>query len=265
MPARPFFEEESSDSVARGKARRERYAGSAAERLHGAADCQFCLLPYQELARAAGVWYEAASEAMMRANYGPLDGMIRDQIRVAAEQGFELDDILQLLRILREVAIKEEGWNPDQLAELDDVIDEALQALRGQVAWTIPDGLKYLTGESLNERELAGAAAKEASERRRTTRNKLHLPIRVKTYLPIGAVDEITRTENVARGGVYFISRKPYYKDVRVHITYPYWDSPGAINMEYPAEVVRIDDRGEDYKGIAAHFLVDLGRQKSPS
>ena len=264
MVARSFFDEERSDSAARAGARRERYAELAAERLHGAADCQFCLLPYQELARAAGIWFEAASEAMMRANYGPLDEMIRDQVRVAAEQGFELDDILQLLRILRETAIKEECWNPDQLADMDDVIDEALQRLRGQVAWTIPDGLKYLTGESRDQRDLA-AAQKESSERRKNTRNHLRLPIRVKTYLPVGAVDEITRTENVARGGLYFLSKNAYYKDVRLHIMYPYWESPGAINPEYPAEVIRIDDEGSDIRGIAVRFLVDLGRRKGPA
>lgn len=265
MTARSLFDDEPTDSAARGKARREHYAGVAAEQLLGAADCQFCLLPYQELARAAGVWYEAATEAMMRANYGPLDEMIRDQVRIAAEQGFELDDILLLLRILRATAIKEEGWNPDQLAELDDVIDEALQALRGKVAWTIPEGLKYVTGESLSARGLAAAADKKSSERRTNIRNRLHLPIRVKSYLPVGAVDEITRTENVARGGLYFLSKNAYYKDVRLHIMYPYWDSPGAINTEYPAEVVRIDGEKGDIRGIAVHFLVNLGRKKSSS
>lgn len=264
MVARSFFEEESSEAAGRKHARQEHYSEVAAERLHGAADCQFCLLPYQELARAAGIWFEAASEAMMRANYGPLEEMIRDQARVAAEQGFELEDILQFLRILRETAIKEEGWNPDQLAEMDDVIDEAFQALHGQVAWKIPAGLKYLTGESREHRELA-AVQPESSERRKTTRNQLRLPIRVKTYLPIGAVDEITRTENVARGGLYFLSKNAYYKDVRLHIMYPYWETPGAINTEYPAEVVRIDDEGSDIRGIAVRFLVDLGRKKGPS
>ena len=69
MTARSLFDDEATDSAARGKARREHYAGVAAEQLLGAPDCQFCLLPYQELARSAGVWYEAATEAMMRANY----------------------------------------------------------------------------------------------------------------------------------------------------------------------------------------------------
>lgn len=266
MPTRPVFDQESDEAVSRQKTRRERYANAAAERLHNATDCQFSLLPFPELARAAGLWYEAVTEAMLRANYGPLDAMIRDEVRVAAEQGFELDDILQLLRLFRAVAIKEEGWNEEQFGELDQVVDEALQTLRGRVAWSIPEGLNYLTGQSLAERELElGVAGTKPSERRTHGRNKLHLPIRVKTYLPVGAVDEVTRTENVARGGLYFLSKNSYFKDVRLHIMYPYWETPGAINTEYPAEVVRIDDRPEDYKGIAVHFLVDIGRLKSPS
>lgn len=265
MTPRPTSEPESDEAAARQKTRRERYATAAAERLHAATDCQFSLLPYQELARAAGTWYDAATEALLRANYGPLDALIREQVRVAAEQGFELDDILLLLRLLREAAIKEEGWNEEQFGELDQVIDEALQTLRGRVAWSIPEGLNYLTGQSLAERELAVAVSKKPSERRTHGRNKLHLPIRVKTYLPVGAVDEVTRTENVARGGLCFLSKNSYFKDVRLHIMYPYWETPGAINTEYPAEVVRIDDRPDEYKGIAVRFLVDIGRLKSPS
>lgn len=259
------LEEGSDESKSRQIGRRERYAGVAGERLQATTDCQFSLLPYQELARAAGTWYEAVTESLLRANYGPLDEMIRAQVRVAADQGFELDDILQLLRLFREVAIKEEGWNEEQFGELDVVIDEALQALRGQVAWSIPEGLNYLTGESLADRELSSVGEPKSSERRHNARNKLRLPIRVKTYLPVGAVDEITRTENVARGGIYFVSKNPFYKDVRVHVMYPFWEATDAINPEYQAEVVRIDDRGE-YKGIALRFLTDLRRQKkSPS
>ncbi|MGH9862030.1 MAG: PilZ domain-containing protein [Candidatus Acidiferrales bacterium] len=259
------LEEESDESRSRQTGRRERYAGIAAERLQATMDCQFSLLPYQELARTAGAWFDAVTESLLRANYGPLDEMIRAQVRVAADQGFELDDILQLLRLFRAVAIKEEGWNEEQFGELDVVIDEALQALRGQVAWSIPEGLNYLTGESLADRELTSVGEQKDSERRRNARNKLRLPIRVKTYLPVGAVDEITRTENVARGGIYFVSKNPFYKDVRVHVQYPFWEATDAINPEYQAEVVRIDDRGE-YKGIALRFLTDLRSQKkSPS
>jgi len=132
------------------------------------------------------------------------------------------------------------------------------------VAWSIPAGLNYLTGRSLAEPSVA-AAAEEAGDRRVHTRNKLRLPIRVKTYLPVGALDEITRTENVARSGLYFVSKNPYRKDVRVHVMYPYWDTPNAINPEYAAEVVRLDDRPDEYMGVALRFLTSLGRPKSPS
>lgn len=246
---------------------RLRYTTAASKELRGASDCQFSLLPIQELARTAGVWFDACSEAMMRGNYGELDALIREEARVAAEQGFKLTDIVQLLRILRQVAIDEEGWREDLFAELDIVIDESLTELRGSVPWDIPNGLNYLTGKGLAERErerLAGEADKEKTDRRRFARNKLHLPIRVRAFLPRGAVDEITRTENVARGGIYFLSENPYHKGVRVHVMYPYWDKPGAINPDYQAEVVRIDERDEDYKGIALKFLVDLGKQQKP-
>ncbi len=255
---------EQDEALARQKKRREHYAAAAAERLHQADDCQFSLLPYQELERTAGTWFEAAHEALMRANYGPLDALIREQVRVAAEQGFELDDLLLLLRGLRQTAIEGEGWNEEHLVEMDTVVDEALAALRGQTVWEIPKGLNYLTGKTeadLERERMAAEAAKGKADRRGFGRNKLHLPIRVTAFLPGGPVDEITRTENVAKGGIYFLSEHPYYKSVRVHVKYPYWESPGAINPDYEAEVVRVDER-ESHNGIALHFLRDIGKRR---
>lgn len=257
--------EERDEALVRHHKRREHYASAAAERIHGTSECQFSLLPFEELVRTAGVWFDAAHEALLRANYGPLDALIRDQVHVASEQGFELPDLLLLLRMMRQTAIKEEGWNEEHLLEMDTVVDEAIAGLRGQVAWDIPKGLNYLTGETEADRErerLAAAAARGKADRRAFGRNKLHLPIRVRAFLPGGAVDEITRTENVAKGGLYFLSERPYYKGMRVHVIYPYWDSPGALNPEYEAEVVRIDER-ESHNGIAIRFLTDLGKMRT--
>lgn len=247
--------------------RRQRYAAAAGERLRAASDCQFSLLPYEELVRTAAGWYDACAEGMVRGNYAPLEDWVRDHARVAADQGFELNDLLELLRLLRQVAIEKEGWNEDAFADTDAIVDEALAALRGQVAWEIPEGLNYLTGKTKADREreqrervAAAEAAKEPTgERRAHRRNMLHMPIRVRGALASGPVDEITRTENVARGGVYFLSEAPYFKGAQLQVMYPYWDTPGAINQEYPAEVVRIDDRGA-MKGIAVKFLVSLGK-----
>jgi len=264
-------EAETTKAQARQDERRQRYAAVAGEQLRAAADCQFSLLPYEELVRVASTWYAASAEAMLRGNFASIDDLIRAQARVAAEQGFELEDLLELLRVCRRVAIEKEGWNEDQFSELDAVIDDALAALRSQVAWDIPAGLNYVTGETAADREraheeqqAAAAAAKAAEprgERRIHSRNKLKMPIRVRGGLSSGPVDEVTRTENVAKGGVYFLSEHAYFKGVRLQVMYPYWSTPGAINHEYPAEVVRVDERSGKTKGVAVKFLVSLGSQ----
>lgn len=254
--------EEPREARARRKARRERYAAAAGERLRAASDCQFSLLPYEELARTAALWYDACAEAVLKGNYVSLDNLVRHQARVAAKQGFTLADLLELLRLCRQVAIEKEGWNEDQFAEVDAVIDEALGRLRPDLvgAWTIPEGLNYLTGKSHAHREQEERApATKAAERRTHGRSKLRLLIRVRGLLASGPVDETTRTENVAKGGIYFLSRNAYFKGMNLQVTYPYWDTPGAINKEYPAEVVRIEERGNT-RGVAVKFLVSLGK-----
>jgi hypothetical protein len=263
----PLNQEEEQDRHAVRRAeRRQHYAHAAAERLQLSTETQFCLLPFEELARTAGLWFDTAQEALMRANYGPLDAFIRQEIEIGARQGFELDDMITLLRLLRQTAIEEEGWNPDMLVEMDDVINEGFAGLRGQVSWEFPPGLNYLTGETAADLEAARAAAEaaeEGKEKRTHSRNKLHLPIRVRAFLPKGAVEEFTRTENVARGGIYFLSELSYYVSVRAHVSYPYWEAPGAINPQYEAEVVRVDEtEKEGYQGIAMRFLETLGRPK---
>ena len=266
-------EAETTKAKSRQDERRQVYAAAAGERLRAAEDCQFSLLPYEELVRVASTWYEAAAEAMLRGNYSAIDDLIRAQTRVAADQGFELDDLLELLRVCRRVAIEKDGWNEDQFTDVDAVIGDALAALRGKVAWEIPAGLNYVTGETTADREqaqrdreaaeVAAKAAQPRGERRIHGRNKLHMPIRVRGILSEGPVDEITRTDNVAKGGVYFLSDKPYFKGAALQVMYPYWSTPGAINHEYPAEVVRLDEKEGRPKGIAVRFKVSLGSQES--
>ena len=270
----PFESEaETTKAQSRQQERLQRYAAAAGEALRAAGECQFSLLPYEELVRVGGAWYEACAGGMLRGNYGPVDDWVRAQAQVAAEQGFELNDLLQLLRLCRQTAIEKDGWNEDQFADVDAIIDEALAALRQKVSWDIPPGLNYLTGLTLADREqtqreqearaAAVLAAQPRGERRTHGRNKLRLPIRVRGVLGSGQVEEITRTENVARGGVYFLSTNPYFKGANLQVVYPYWTTPGAMNREYPAEVVRLDERDEKTKGVAVKFKVSLGSQSS--
>ncbi|MFQ5926517.1 MAG: PilZ domain-containing protein [Terriglobia bacterium] len=253
-----------NDAATRHRHQREKFSTLTAERLRAAEDCQFSLLPFEELARVASGWYEACVQAMLRGNYGPIDELVREQARVAAEQGFELGDLLQLLRSCRHTAIEVEGWNEDQFADVDAVIDEALGHLRQQLPWEIPEELNYLTGKGraaeAKIEEPAPVVEQPRGERRIHQRNRLRLPIRVRGTLSTGEIDEMSRTENVARGGIYFISKNPYFPGITVMVTYPFWQEPGAINKEYPAKVVRIDSRPDDRRGVAMQFLVSLER-----
>lgn len=259
-------DQEPPEAATRQNERRNHYAAAAAERLRAATDCQFALLSYDELARMAASWYDACAQGMLRGNYAPLDQLVCELARVAAQQEFALPDLLQLLRLFRDTAIRVEGWNEDQFTNVDAVIDEALGYLGQKVPWQIPQGLNYLTGKSrqeVAEVESARVVDKPRTERRIHRRNRLHLPIRIRAWLSTGELDETTRTENVARGGLYFLSRHPYYERMQVQVTYPYWQGPNAINRDYPAKVVRIDERPE-YKGVALKFLVSLGGLSTP-
>ena len=101
------------------------------------------------------------------------------------------------------------------------------------------------------------------SERRRKGRAKLAQPIRVRPSEPGGHnFDEVLVSINVCRDGVYFpTEQETYYKGMRVFITFPYNEGPGAINLEYIGEVVRIDELSHGRKGIAVHLKmkVNLG------
>ena len=57
------------------------------------------------------------------------------------------------------------------------------------------------------------------------------------------------------------MSDKPYFKGAHLQVMYPYWSTPGAINHEYPAEVVRLDAREGKARGVAVQFKVSLGSQ----
>ncbi len=109
----------------------------------------------------------------------------------------------------------------------------------------------------------AVVAALPDSERRRKGRAKLSQPIRVRPSEPGGQeFDEVRVSLNVCRDGVYFpTERDSYYKGMRVFITFPYNDGPGAINLEYIGEVVRIDKLSHGRLGIAVHLKmrVNLG------
>jgi hypothetical protein len=100
----------------------------------------------------------------------------------------------------------------------------------------------------------------EIEERRRKGRLKLPRVVRIRPSEPGSAeFDEVLPTRNAALDSVYFISKNRTYKaGMRVFITFPYSDSPGAINQESLGKVVRIEELDHGRRGIAIQILMPV-------
>jgi hypothetical protein len=78
------------------------------------------------------------------------------------------------------------------------------------------------------------ATARGGIEQRKHRRVSLQLPVLVRDYY--GGV-EVTKTENVSKGGFCFVSEKDYHIGVGILVMCPY--NPSAQNIEVRARVVR--------------------------
>jgi hypothetical protein len=249
----------------------ERFAAGTADAIGGAGQCLFSLLPYQERVRQAASWYDACAQAMLRCNFAPLDEWIRQQACLAADEHFELEDLLQLLRICRRSALVIDGWDEDVFSAVDEVINEGLLAIRANVSWNIPDRLNYLkeaqsepaSRRALNTSDPLASAEVREGERRVSGRNRLALPIRVRCTTEQSRSDETTLTLNVSLRGLYFRTLENYQIGSPLQVTYPYWTGPGSINREYSARVARLDRLPDRSWGVAVEFLQSL-RDKTP-
>lgn len=250
---------DSEERTSRVSPRREEFATRVAESLRRAEACRFSFLPFDELQTIAVGWFDACAEGMLQGSFVRLDAWLRSAVRLAAEQGFQLDDFLALLQTCRRVAIDEIGWQEDLLADLDVTLNESLAYMRSDVPWTIPEGFDYRTGSQPTEQLEEAATEENSGERRGHDRSQLSLPLRVRASTRGWKVEEFNKTANVARGGVYFQTRHTYMEDMHVLVTYPYSDAADAINRDYPAEIVRLDKLANGRTGVALRFKVNLG------
>lgn len=94
------------------------------------------------------------------------------------------------------------------------------------------------------------------SERRNKRRVRVEQQVRVRPSEPTGTgFDEVLATMNVCRDGIYFPTALTLYrKGLRVFVTFPYSEMPGAINLEYIGEVVRVDKLTHGRWGVAVHL-----------
>ncbi len=98
------------------------------------------------------------------------------------------------------------------------------------------------------------------SDRRNKRRVKIAQPVRVRPSEPGGVpFDEVCATLNVCRNGIYFpTDLDSYYKGMRVFVTFPYSEAPGALNLDYIGEVVRVDKVPDRRHGIAVHLKMSI-------
>ena len=107
------------------------------------------------------------------------------------------------------------------------------------------------------ERKTAGATL---PEKRNKGRLRLGRLIRVRPSVPGSrAVEEMLETLNVSRDGLYFgTTRNFYHRGMGLFVTYPYSSAPGAINRDYWATVVRVDQLPDGLYGVAVKLSKTL-------
>jgi hypothetical protein len=259
----PFQEEEATGAQLLQRERCARFATEAGERIRSDEKCLFSMLPHQELSRLAGDWYEACSQAMMRGNYAPIDRWIRAQSRLATAQGFASEDIIQLLLICRRSAIETESWNEDIFFAVDEVMQEVFGSIHPNTPWNTGVALGN-DNSATNEVHTSVPSAEIEewrSERRRFGRNRLRFPIRVRGSGRQRQVEEFAETQSVSRGGLYFVAHEEYENQQVLKISFPYWNEPGGINVEYTSKVVRLDRQPDGTWGVGVDFQESLGRK----
>jgi hypothetical protein len=100
----------------------------------------------------------------------------------------------------------------------------------------------------------------EGQEKRRSRRVKLSHQVWVRPSDPKDEhFDEIPKTVNQSREGIYFTTRRDsYYKGMRLFLTLPYSATSHSMSNEYIGQVVRIESLGEGRYGIAVHLLMSV-------
>ena len=101
-------------------------------------------------------------------------------------------------------------------------------------AWGYPHQPVGGMGPADSQAGEGAGGASTPKERRATARVSLRLPVRVRNWY---GTEEFTRSENVSKGGLAFISEKRYEIGEAIQITCPY--NPGANDIESRARVVR--------------------------
>ena len=94
-------------------------------------------------------------------------------------------------------------------------------------------------------------------EHRRSRRVGMKQALRVRPLdKKDGSFEELGTTKNVSQGGVYFVTvREVYYEGMHLSVTVPY-SATGTQNYEYHGKVTRVDELGNNQRGVAIRFVL---------
>ena len=258
-----FFSSEREPLEPSQRLRLANFANYTAASVRGSQNCEFSRLDDQELLTCVTTWYESCAQAMVRGNYSLIDQWVCMQGSIAAEHGFKLDDLLELLRICRNSAIELERWDPEVLSPVNEVINETLGRGAANPLWKVPADLDYLGGKPANSPSIESATALTVEtavalerERRIAERARVQLPIRILGNGITGyRLDFATHTESISSTGLYFLGQEVFSAGLRLDVTCPYSKDPGAMNKKFSARIVRVDRRPDKSRGFAIQFL----------
>jgi len=114
--------------------------------------------------------------------------------------------------------------------------------------------------------EKTAVAEPQYTVQRKSRRAKIARPVRVRPSDPLEQhFEDLPISVNASKEGIYFMSRhKGYYKGMRVFVTFPYSSPHDPMNMEYVAEVVRIEELQNGKAGVAVHLKMSMNYSAAP-
>jgi hypothetical protein len=102
----------------------------------------------------------------------------------------------------------------------------------------------------------AAVTQKTPSDGRRRKRLRVSLPLHVRPFdARFAEIEDVGQVIDFTRDGLYFVTNMPHYSvGMRLIVTFPYGDNISA-HGKFIATIVRLEDRGNDTRGIAVRFV----------
>jgi hypothetical protein len=123
---------------------------------------------------------------------------------------------------------------------------------------TAPSSMSARTngeGMKMYQPERRTTADRRSISRRHTRRVQLQLPVRLRVNAMGTRFEEVTRTINTCKTGIYFQSEHPYSKGATALVAMNYNPRESGMTMDQSATVVRVDSvPGSQMRGVAMQF-----------